>query len=65
MFPPINIQNIKLKECRRVVLYNYNTDNDEIEFRHYAIKAQPTGINRSVRKLITANLPNLGKVSLL
>jgi ribosome biogenesis protein SSF1/2 len=60
MFPAINIQSIKLKECRRVVLYNYNPETDEIEFRHYAVRAAPTGLNKSVKKLIQAKVPNLG-----
>ena len=33
-----------------------------IEVRHYAIKATPVGVNRKVRRLIQAKLPNLNKV---
>lgn len=53
MFPSINVETIKLRDCRRVVLFNYNSSNDTISFRHYLITATPTGINRSIRRLVT------------
>lgn len=53
MFPSINIESIKLRDCRRVVLFNYNSDTDTISFRHYLITATPTGMNRSIRRVIT------------
>lgn len=52
MFPSINIESIKLKKCRRVVLFNYNSETDAISFRHYLITATPTGINRSIRRVV-------------
>ena len=30
--------------------------------RHYAIKATPVGVNRKVRRLIQAKIPNLSKL---
>ena len=53
MFPSINIETIKLRNCRRVVLFNYDSEKDTISFRHYLITATPTGINRTIRRLIT------------
>jgi len=34
---------------------------DVVEIRHYAIKAAPVGVDRKVRKIIQANIPNLSK----
>ncbi|KAL3909711.1 MAG: hypothetical protein SGILL_007980 [Bacillariaceae sp.] len=76
MFPAINVATVKLKECRRVVLFHLveepvegeNDENGEpktkqrIEMRHYAVKASPVGVNRKVRRLIQSKIPNLNKV---
>jgi ribosome biogenesis protein SSF1/2 len=65
MFPAINVASVKLKQCRRVVLFHLIEDENEqqrIEVRHYAIKATPVGIDRKVRRLIQAKIPNLNKV---
>ena len=65
MFPPINVASVKLTEVRRVVLFHLVEDEDQqqrIEVRHYAIKATPVGVDKKVRRLIQAKLPNLNKV---
>ena len=66
MFPAINVSNVRLKECRRVVLFHLIEDGESegqrVEVRHYAIKATPVGVNRKVRRLIQAKIPNLNKV---
>jgi ribosome biogenesis protein SSF1/2 len=81
MFPAINVATVRLKECRRVVLFHLieeedDDDNNEqkgngssksqvkqrIEVRQYAVKATPVGVNRKVRRLIQAKIPNLNKV---
>eukprot|EP00804_Cyclotella_cryptica_P020111 CCRYP_020130-RA/>CCRYP_020130-RA protein AED:0.00 eAED:0.00 QI:284/-1/1/1/-1/1/1/200/451 len=85
MFPAINVGTVQLKECRRVVLFNFirrdvtskkNEDNptgvddddendledEEVEVRHYAIRAKPVGVDRKVRRLIEAKIPNLSKL---
>ena len=65
MFPAINVANVKLKDCRRVVLFHLIEKDNEaqrVEVRHYAIKATPVGINRKVRRLIQTKIPNLNKV---
>jgi len=64
IFPAINIANIKLNDCRRVVLFHYLPEEDLVEMRHYAIRATPVGIGRKVKKIIFNNntkLPNLHK----
>jgi ribosome biogenesis protein SSF1/2 len=37
-------------------------EDEEIEIRHYAIRAKPVGIDRKVRRLIEAKIPNLSKL---
>ena len=71
MFPAINVATVRLKECRRVVLFHLIEDENEeegsdkrqrVEVRHYAIKATPVGVNKKVRRLIQTKIPNLNKV---
>ncbi|EED96357.1 predicted protein, partial [Thalassiosira pseudonana CCMP1335] len=63
MFPAINVSTVKLNECRRVVLFNFiRRDTSEVEIRHYAIRAKPVGVDRKVRRLIEAKIPNLSKL---
>ena len=67
IFPSINVGTVKLNDCRRVVLFNLVEREDGtqiVEWRHYAIKATPKGVNRRVRRILQANkLPNLNKVN--
>mmetsp|Transcript_24541 Transcript_24541/g.53509 ORF Transcript_24541/g.53509 Transcript_24541/m.53509 type:complete len:431 (+) Transcript_24541:135-1427(+) len=78
MFPAVNVATVKLADCRRVVLFNFMRrdfgdqprikedadaeEDEEVEIRHYAIKATPVGVNRKVRRLIQAKIPNLSKL---
>lgn len=76
MFPAINVANVRLKDCRRVVLFHLieeeNPDEksedgtqamkQRIEIRQYAIKATPVGVDKKVRRLIQSKIPNLNKV---
>ena len=59
MFPAINVKTVKLNECRRVVLVNYNREDDTLDMRHYLIRADPQGASRSVKKLLKAKVPDL------
>jgi ribosome biogenesis protein SSF1/2 len=66
LFPQINVSTVKLKDCRRVVLFNLlETEGEDgnkrqvVEMRHYAVKATPVGVDRKVRRLVQAKLPNL------
>lgn len=52
MFPPIDIERVKLSDCRRLLLLNYNPVNQTIDLRHYVIKAAPTGMRSQLKKLI-------------
>jgi len=60
IFPPLNVQNIRLIDCKRVVLFSYNKQTKMIEFRHYLIKVSTVGISRSIKRIVKkAQLPNL------
>lgn len=81
MFPAINVATVRLKECRRVVLFHLLEEEEtgevdderggrtketkiqqRVEMRHYAVRATPVGVNRRVRRLIQAKIPNLSRV---
>ena len=46
MFPALDVANIKLAQCRRVVLLHLDKESGDIEWRHYAITAVPVGLSR-------------------
>ncbi len=76
MFPAINVATVKLRNVRRVVLFNFvrreeessinangqSVEDEEVEVRHYAIRAAPVGINKKVKRIIQAKVPNLSKL---
>eukprot|EP00897_Mesotaenium_endlicherianum_P006905 jgi/Mesen1/6242/ME000323S05376 len=55
---------VKLAACQRVLLLNYTRDTGTFEVRHYAVSAAPTGVTRSIRKLVQRRaLPDLSSFS--
>ncbi len=60
MFPTINVKTVKLSDCRRVILFHYNKESETVEMRHYAIRANPVGISRNIKKVVQSKVPNLG-----
>lgn len=52
IFPAIDINTVKLSNCQRIVLLNYNKDTKLIDFRHYSIRLQPVGVSRRLRKFV-------------
>jgi ribosome biogenesis protein SSF1/2 len=60
LFPSINVNTVRLNECRRVVLFHFKKEDNSVEMRHYAIKAAPVGINRNIKKILQCKIPNLG-----
>jgi len=62
MFPSINIQKVKLSHIKRCVLFNFDKETGLIEFRHFALKVVPVGINRGVKKIVRGKIPNLGNL---
>lgn len=69
MFPPIQPQLTKVSEIKRVLMITKNPENDEIEWRHYAINTKLVEGNRNVKKLINSHhnlkksLPNLSRTN--
>lgn len=61
MFPNINVGTVKLSTIRRCVLFSYNPTTELIDFRHFAIRVQPVGVSKAVKKIMTGRIPNLGK----
>ncbi|XP_024520802.1 peter Pan-like protein [Selaginella moellendorffii] len=60
IFPVIDVKKVKLSLCQRVLLLNYDKDTKVIDFRHYAISAQPVGVSRGIRKLVQrTKIPDL------
>lgn len=55
MFPPVNVQTARLKECTRVVLFHRNADEDTVEVRHFAIRGEPAGLTPAVKNLVRAH----------
>ncbi|KAI8093317.1 Brix domain-containing protein [Halteromyces radiatus] len=60
MFPPLDVQTMQLNQVKRVLLYNYNEDTGMIDFRHYSIGVKATGISKSIKRVVTTHVPNLG-----
>lgn len=70
MFPSIDVRSVKISQCRRVVLCNYQSETGLVDIRHYAIRAQATGVSKNIKKLVAVagnakQLPNLGELEVL
>lgn len=56
LFPPLNVEKIKLDDCKRVVLFNLVRPTDGsvpyIEFRHYALHARQRDVNKGIKRLV-------------
>lgn len=63
MFPSINVFTLRLSKCKRVVLFNYDKETNEIEFRHYAIKVSDVGVNRSIKRVIQSRIPDISNLN--
>ncbi|KAG1695310.1 Suppressor of SWI4 1 [Nymphon striatum] len=61
MFPSINVNSVKLNDIRRCVLMNYDEESNKIQFRHYTIKVVPTNLSKSVKKLLSSKIPDMGR----
>ncbi|CAO3658198.1 unnamed protein product [Rhizopus microsporus] len=60
MFPSIDVQTIQLSQAKRVLLFNYNEDTQQIDVRHYSIGVKATGVSKSIKRVVNTDLPNLG-----
>lgn len=62
MFPSINVHKVNINNIKRCVLFSYNAETEELEFRHYSLKVVPVGMSRGVKKIIQERIPNLSKL---
>lgn len=54
LFPPLSPQTLTLSSARRVVLVQYDPENETVDIRHYLITVKPYGVSRRVRKVLEA-----------
>lgn len=48
---------------QRILLLDYNKTTKRIQLRHYSISAQPSGVSKSVKALVSQRaLPDMGAV---
>lgn len=60
LFPGLNLHK-KPENVKRTVLIDYNKKLDIVEFRHYYVKQNHTGINKKLKKMVNNNrIPDLG-----
>jgi ribosome biogenesis protein SSF1/2 len=52
---------MQLADARRVILLNYNATTNRIDFRHYSVTVRPVGVSKSVKRILTSDLPDLGQ----
>jgi ribosome biogenesis protein SSF1/2 len=61
LFPGLDPVRSNPKNVKRCVLIDYNKKLDIIEFRHFYVKQNFTGINNKLKKIVNNNkIPNLG-----
>jgi len=66
MFPSTNIPTLKLQNVRRVVMFDWVDETEEIEIRQYVISITPASCSKKVKKLLeagsssTKQLPSIG-----
>ena len=55
-FPPLNLNEVQIKKCKRVVLINLDLNNEnkepELQFRHYDIDIQKYSSKKTISNLI-------------
>lgn len=62
MFPAIDVLNTNTLELRRVVMLNYNSETETIDFRHYRVDIRETGVSKSIKAIFKSNIPALGNL---
>ncbi|KRY27458.1 Suppressor of SWI4 1 -like protein [Trichinella spiralis] len=67
MLPSLNVDSvrsgliIKLNNIRRCVLFTYDKETEEIDFRQYAIKVVPSGVSKQAKVFLKNRVPDLGR----
>jgi ribosome biogenesis protein SSF1/2 len=59
MFPAIKVSTMKQSDAKRIVLFNYQKETGMIEIRHYQIQIKTLGISKSIKSIISTNIPSL------
>ena len=59
MFPSIDVSTVNLKALRRVLLVHNDPEADQIYLRHYEITVKPSGLSKSVKRLLKTEIPDL------
>lgn len=57
LFPTISVHTVSLSQCRRVVLFSYDTETKRVEFRQFLINMAPVGASRSIKRVVRAQVP--------
>lgn len=52
LYPQVDVAKFSLKDCRRVVLFDYDKSTESIAWRQYAISSKNMDLSRGVRKLL-------------
>ena len=52
MFPAIDLAQMNVRSCKRIVLIQYNKQSQLFELRHYAIIRRPAGVSRQIKKVL-------------
>ena len=61
MFPSVNPHSMEIKNKKRVVLFDYDSEEDCIRFRHYRVTTPVSGMNRAMKALLyDKGVPDLG-----
>eukprot|EP01025_Chloroclados_australasicus_P021105 TRINITY_DN2214_c0_g1_i1.p1 TRINITY_DN2214_c0_g1~~TRINITY_DN2214_c0_g1_i1.p1 ORF type:complete len:457 (-),score=66.00 TRINITY_DN2214_c0_g1_i1:306-1676(-) len=60
MFPALKVDQMRLSQCKRVVLFNYDKESEIVSLRHYGINVAPTGLSKGVKSLVQRkDIPDL------
>ena len=51
LFPAIDVDTVKLQQCRRVVLFRRDPETGEFDLRHYVVNVKAAGLSKVGAKL--------------
>eukprot|EP00033_Pygsuia_biforma_P003675 GCRY01004025.1.p1 GENE.GCRY01004025.1~~GCRY01004025.1.p1 ORF type:complete len:382 (-),score=91.48 GCRY01004025.1:197-1303(-) len=60
LFPPLDVNNTSLSDCRRCALFNFDNETNTIMFRHYSVGVEQVGVSKVIKNL-TTNVPDLSQ----
>merc|ERR1719183_2881992 len=62
LFPAIDVDSVKLSQCRRVVLFRRDPDTGSFDLRHYVVNVKAAGLTRGIKKIVRRRkIPNLSR----